>query len=104
MVFLTLFFSMYGISAYAQSEMRTEEKKELMQDKVKTEISVNQLPAQVSNVLASAEYAEHSIEKVWKVTKDGVTSYKVEFVKGGENRTVKFSESGQVLKNEKSKS
>ncbi len=102
--FLTLFFSILGGNTYAQSEMITEEKKGLMQDKVKTEISVSQLPTQVSNALASPEYTGHNIGKVWKITKGGETAYKVEFVKEGESHIVKFSESGQVLKNEKSKS
>lgn len=103
-VFLTLFFSTLGVTTYAQKDMNTEEKKELMQDKDKTEISVSQLPAQVSNALGSPEYNGHNIGKVWKITKDGETFYKVEFEKDGANRTVKFSESGQVIKSDKSKS
>lgn len=63
----------------------------------KEEISKRDLPKAVGDAIA-AQYADFRIDDVDKLTEGGTVSYKVELEKGSEDRKVRFSENGTVIR------
>ncbi len=67
------------------------------QDDDREEISVAELPAQVSAQLESADYSAWTVDKVYKKEKDGQTFYSVKLKQGNETKKIKFDAQGNKV-------
>lgn len=61
-------------------------------------VSASDLPAAITASLESQDYSGWTVGNAYKKEKDGKTVYKVELMKGGETKTVKFDAEGNKLK------
>lgn len=104
---LSLFLGLLAVDASAQNERSRsvempeqspmERTRSPMQDKEKTSINVNQLPAAVRTALSSDRYNSWEVSEAWKITKDGKTFYQVKSTRGNDTETFKFDEKGQLV-------
>jgi uncharacterized membrane protein YkoI len=61
-------------------------------------VAASDLPAAITSSLESQDYSGWTVSNAYKKEKDGKTVYKVELMKGGETKTVKFDAEGNKLK------
>lgn len=61
-------------------------------------VAASDLPAAITASLESQDYSGWTVSNAFKKEKDGKTVYKVELMKGGETKTVKFDADGNKLK------
>lgn len=61
-------------------------------------VAASDLPAAITASLESQDYSGWAVSNAYKKEKDGKTIYKVELMKGGETKTVKFDAEGNKMK------
>jgi hypothetical protein len=61
-------------------------------------VAASDLPAAITASLEGQDYSGWTVSNAYKKEKDGKTVYKVELMKGGETKTVKFDAEGNKLK------
>jgi len=81
-------------SAFAAQSIDNNPTIEITAEPVKTEITYEDLPILVQDAFQGSEYAEESVNKIFKVEDESMTSY--EFYIGAENEVITFSEEGEI--------
>lgn len=69
----------------------------VLQDAVKSDVQVENLPEEVTNAIAESDWKEWTISKATVETKDETTYYIVTLVKGDENKKVKVTPEGKFI-------
>ncbi|MFW5761619.1 MAG: hypothetical protein ACOCXH_11620 [Cyclobacteriaceae bacterium] len=62
------------------------------------EIEFSELPQAVQDAFNEGEYAQWSVDKVYKMQKDNKTWYQLSVSNQGESKDLKFDENGQEVK------
>ena len=92
-----IFLGTFSLTAAPKEFAKTYQ---ITQDDDKSEISYEDLPEAVQKALEDEKYTDWTIEKIFKVTNksDNSVYYSVELSSGEKSSTVKFDESGNLMK------
>ena len=80
-------------SAFASQSFNTYAV-EITAEPVKTEVTFDDLPELVQEGFNGSDYAETTVNKIFKVEEEGITTY--EFYVGAENEVITFTEEGEI--------
>ena len=81
-------------SAFAAQTMDNNNAIEITAEPVKTEVMFDDLPELVKQGFQNSDYAETTVNKIFKVEDEGMVSY--EFYLGADNEVVTISEQGEI--------
>ncbi|UZR94324.1 hypothetical protein [Chondrinema litorale] len=81
-------------SAFAAQSIDNNPSIEITAEPVKTEVMFENLPEAVQLGFQESDYAESTVNKIFKVEEEGLTSY--EFYVGADNEVITFSEEGEI--------